>query len=413
MINFVAAQNIADENMRALSVLAIGALVFGLASLALTRRAAKFSRIPIVAALIGGGWMFFGVGLLLGPIGFHFLTSESLTELRPLLQLGLAWIGLLVGLQAKHAIMAQVPAVLWKWIAVDCVASVCTGVIITAVTLIWIAPEATWGALCFPCVLIGCATIGWTAELRSLRGLDARSPRLGTLTQAGAGLAVIIAITIHGIVSLNTSVLSDGTIALNLGWGSLGFIITLLVAGVCAMAMRLLLQRESWNDGRIIVSLIGTLALIAGVATVLDGSPMFGACALGVMIANMRSGAMRKLERVITGSETAVASIFFLLAGAMVNPIVAWWPWIIAALVLAFRVVFKVPTTRMFSGNTWIERGADSIHFATIRQAPIAIPLAIASLLERTDNVQSTILLVVATVGVFSNVIPLLWKRQS
>ena len=413
MINFVAAQNIADENMRALSVLAIGALVFGLASLALTRRAAKFSRIPIVAALIGGGWMFFGVGLLLGPIGFHFLTSESLTELRPLLQLGLAWIGLLVGLQAKRTIMAQVPAVLWKWIAVDCVASVCTGVIITAVTLIWIAPEATWGALCFPCVLIGCATIGWTAELRSLRGLDARSPRLGTLTQAGAGLAVIIAITIHGIVSLNTSVLSDGTIALNLGWGSLGFIITLLVAGVCAMAMRLLLQRESWNDGRIIVSLIGTLALIAGVATVLDGSPMFGACALGVMIANMRSGAMRKLERVITGSETAVASIFFLLAGAMVNPIVAWWPWSIAALVLAFRVVFKVPTTRMFSGNTWIERGADSIHFATIRQAPIAIPLAIASLLERTDNVQSTMLLVVATVGVFSNVIPLLWKRQS
>ena len=413
MINFVAAQNIADENMRALSVLAVGALVFGLASLALTRRAAKFSRIPIVAALIGGGWMFFGVGLLLGPIGFHFLTSESLTELRPLLQLGLAWIGLLVGLQAKRAIMVQVPAVLWKWIAVDCVASVCTGVIITAVTLIWIAPEATWGALCFPCVLIGCATIGWTAELRSLRGLDARSPRLGTLTQAGAGLAVIIAITIHGIVSLNTSVLSDGTIALNLGWGSLGFIITLLVASVCAMAMRLLLQRESWNDGRIIVSLIGTLALIAGVATVLDGSPMFGACALGVMIANMRSGAMRKLERVITGSETAVASIFFLLAGAMVNPIVAWWPWIIAALVLAFRVGFKVPTTRMFSGNTWIERGADSIHFATIRQAPIAIPLAIASLLERTDNVQSTMLLVVATVGVFSNVIPLLWKRQS
>ena len=413
MINFVAAQNIADENMRALSVLAIGALVFGLASLALTRRAAKFSRIPIVAALIGGGWMFFGVGLLLGPIGFHFLTNESLTELRPLLQLGLAWIGLLVGLQAKRAIMAQVPAVLWKWIAVDCVASACTGVIITAVTLIWIAPEATWGALCFPCVLIGCATIGWTAELRSLRGLDARSPRLGTLTQAGAGLAVIIAIIIHGIVSLNTSVLSDGTIALNLGWGSLGFIITLLVAGVCAMAMRLLLQRESWNDGRIIVSLIGTLALIAGVATVLDGSPMFGACALGVMIANMRSGAMRKLERVITGSETAVASIFFLLAGAMVNPIVAWWPWIIAVIVLAFRVVFKVPVTRIFSGNMWIERGADSVHFATIRQAPIAIPLAIASLLERTDNVQSTMLLVVATVGVFSNVIPLLWKRQS
>ena len=289
MTNFFAAQDIVGGNMHALSALAIGALAFGLASLGLTRKAARLSRIPIAAALIGGGWMFFGVGLLLGPVGFHFLTSESITELGPLLQLGLAWIGLLVGLQAKRAVMAEIPSVLWKWIAADCAASVIIGVVITGVTLIWIAPEATWGALCFPCMLVGCATIGWTAELRSLRGLDARSPRLGTLTQAGAGLAVIIAITIHGIVSLNTSVLSDGTIALNPGWGSLGFIITLLVAGVCAMAMRLLLQRESWNDGRIIVSLIGTLALIAGVATVLDGSPMFGACALGVMIANMRS----------------------------------------------------------------------------------------------------------------------------
>jgi len=97
----------------------------------------------------------------------------------------------------------------------------------------------------------------------------------------------------------------------------------------------------------------------------------------------------------------------------MVNPIVAWWPWIIAALVLAFRVVFKVPTTRIFSGTTWIERGADSIHFATIRQAPIAIPLAIASQLERADNVQSAMLLVLATVGVLSNIIPLLWRRQA
>jgi hypothetical protein len=97
----------------------------------------------------------------------------------------------------------------------------------------------------------------------------------------------------------------------------------------------------------------------------------------------------------------------------MVNPIVAWWPWIIAVIVLAFRVVFKVPVTRIFSGNMWIERGADSVHFATIRQAPIAIPLAIASLLERTDSVQSAMLLVLAIIGVMSNVIPLLWKRQS
>ena len=45
--------------------------------------------------------------------------------------------------------------------------------------------------------------------------------------------------------------------------------------------------------------------------------------------------------------------------------------------------------------------------------AVAALPLAIASLLERTDSVQSAMLLVLAIIGVMSNVIPLLWKRQS
>ncbi len=412
MINGADAQAVV-QNISPISALAIGALAFGLASLALTRKAAKISRIPIAAALIGGGWVFFAVGLLIGPIGIDLLKLDLLTELRPLLQIGLAWIGLLVGLQAKRSIMAQIPGSLWKWIAVDCLASVIVGVFITGIVLLWIAPQASYGALCLPCVLIGCATIGWTAELRSLRGLDARSPLLATLTQAGAGLAVILAITIHGIVSLYVTTIEGGIITPNFGQGSIGLISTMFVAGVCAMTMRLLLQQESWNDGRIIVSLIGTLALIAGVSTVLDGSPMFGACVLGVMIANMRSGAMRRLERVITGSETAIASILFLLAGAIVDPIAAWWPWIIAAIVLTFRVVFKVPLARVYSGNTWLERGSNNIHFATIRQAPIAIALAIASLLELNNSAQRVMLLVLAIVGVLSNIIPLLWRRQS
>ncbi|MCE9619330.1 MAG: hypothetical protein K8R92_05435 [Planctomycetes bacterium] len=398
---------------RAISALAIGSIAFGLASFSLTRQAAKLLRIPVAAALIGGGWVAFAAGLLLGPIGFDLFKTGSLTELRPLLQLGLAWIGLLVGLQLKRSVLAAVPAALWQWLALDSLLSLAAGVGFTATALRLMDPGASLGAMWIPCALTGCATMGWAGELRSLRGLDTRSPQLATLIHAGAGLAAVLAIALHGVAMLQASTLADGTTVIDAARGSLGLVVTLIVAAIAATAIRVILDRESWSEGRIIASLVGTLALVSGVSIALNGSPMFGACLLGMVITNMRSGAMRRLERLVTESEAAVASMFFLFAGAMLGDLGSFWPWIIAAALITFRFAFKTPVAWRLSGKAWNEPGAQVIHFAAIRQAPIAIPLAIASLVEGANDTQRGILLALVACGVLSNLFPLLWRSRS
>ena len=80
----------------AMAALAIGATALLLAFVSLSRPAARLARWPLASALLGGGWIALLAGTLLGPGGFGLLHRESLIELRPLTQLGLAWIGLLV-----------------------------------------------------------------------------------------------------------------------------------------------------------------------------------------------------------------------------------------------------------------------------------------------------------------------------
>jgi Kef-type K+ transport system membrane component KefB len=401
-----------DDAAHALSALTIGAIAFGLASLSLTRHAVKLLRHPVAAALIGGGWVALAAGALLGPLGCNVLKDDSLLELRPLLQLGLAWIGFLVGLQLKRSVLAQVPGSLWRWIALDAAVSVVGGGAVAACILRPTAPDGALGTLWIPCALVACATVGWSGELRSLRGLDARAPQLATLIHAGAGLGSAAAVLLYGVAALQASDAAAGASSLDAAHGALGLLITAAVSLVAAAAIHAALRLESWSDGRIIATLVGALAFVAGVATALHGSPMLGACLLGAIITNKSSGALRRLERLVAESEVAVASMFFLLAGAMLSPSTDLRPWWIAAALLALRGAVKSPVARACSGAAWPEPGARAMHVAPVRQAPIAIVLAAAALIERSDPSRRGALMALAACGVASHLIPLLWRAR-
>ena len=135
-----------------------------------------------------------------GPAGLGLLKVESLGELRPLTQVGLAWIGLLVGLQMKSSLLAAVPPALWKWSAFDAVASFLVGATIAGFALHWAAPNAEVRSLWPVVSLIAAASVGWSGELRSLRGLDTRAGGAAALVQAGAGLGSALAIVASDLV---------------------------------------------------------------------------------------------------------------------------------------------------------------------------------------------------------------------
>ncbi|MFM7806743.1 MAG: hypothetical protein ACKPEA_02285 [Planctomycetota bacterium] len=320
--------------------------------------------------------------------------------MRPLTQVGLAWIGLLVGLQMKSSLLAAVPKTLWRWSVLDAVVSFLCAATITGLVLRWAAPTAPLRVLWPVMSLVAAGTIGWSGELRSLRGLDTRAAGVASLVQGGAGLGSALAIVCADLISLSPD-------------GSRSLLDTLAVATAAAFSLRAVLGSTAGTDGRLTLALLGTLALIAGASASVSASPLPGAFLLGLVVTNLRGAPMRRLERLVAESEPAVAAVFFLLAGVLLRAGFGWWPWLVAGGVLALRVLAKPVMAHLALGDAWSTTGASALRPATVRQAPIAVALAVAGLQAHDGEDQRGALLAVVAIGVASGVLPLLWRRRA
>jgi hypothetical protein len=383
----------------AIAALAVGGTALLLAFASLTRPAARLARWPLASALLGGGWIALACGVALGPIGSGLLRRDSVTGLEPLGQVCLAWIGLLVGLQMKGSLFAAVPNSLLRWIAIDAITSFAGAGLIAWLCLRTAAPSADLRTLWPVVAMIGAATIGWSGELRSLHGLDTRAARISALIQGGAGLGSAIAVVASDLITLAPT-------------GSQSLVTTLAIAAAALVALRATLGLETGHQGRLTLALLGTLALVAGAAAIAGASALPGAFLLGMAITNLRGGAMRKLERLVAESEPAVAAVFFLLTGILLSRSAGWWPWMIAGGLVALRILAKPIVARVALGSAWDEPGALRLQPAPVRQAPIAIAIAVSTLLVHDTGVERGCLLALVMSGLASAVLPLLWRAR-
>jgi hypothetical protein len=223
---------------------------------------------------------------------------------------------------------------------------------------------------------------------------------MAALIQGGAGLGSAIAIVASDLITLAPS-------------GSHSIVTTLAIAAAALLALRATLGTDTGNQGRLTLALLGTLALVSGAAAIAGSSALPGAFLLGMAITNLRGGAMRRLERLVAESEPAVAAVFFLLTGILLGGSVGWWPWMIAGGLLTLRIVAKPLVARIALGAAWDEPGALRLQPAPVRQAPIAIAIAVATLLVHDTSVERGCLAALVISGLSSAVLPLLWRARA
>ena len=385
---------------QAIAALAVGGTALMLAFASLTRPAARLARWPLASALLGGGWIALACGVALGPMGVGVLRRDSVVELEPLGQVCLAWIGLLVGMQMKSSLLAAVPAPLARWVVMDSIVSFAGAATIAWLTLRMAAPTVPLRTLWPMLATIGAASIGWSGELRSLHGLDARAGRVAAWIQGGAGLGSAIAVVASDLISVSPT-------------GPNSLVTTLTIAIAATLALRSTLGTQPGSQGRLTLALLGTLALVAGAAAMTGSSPLPGAFLLGMAITNLRGGSMRRLERLVSESEPAVAAVFFLLAGIILGDTAGSWPWLIAGGLLLLRIVAKPLVAGIVLGDAWNEPGAARLRPAPVRQAPIAIALTMAALLMHDTGLERGCLLALVLSGLGSGVLPLLWRSRA
>ncbi len=300
-------------------------------------------RTPVGSALSAGGWVALAVGAAVGPRGIGLLNTEVVLMAEPVMVVLLAWIGLIIGLQARRAILQRIPAVLWKWSLSDAALSLALAIAAaTVLRVYWFdphQPSAAWTTLT-ALALFG-ALVGWSPETRSLgAGLGAAKSRTATLVHAGGGMAAIAAAFLSAPAIALLVRNADGSLAL----APQSFVTALFIS--CAFGLflavgaRVLLRQAGGDEATTWLILLATVALAGGVAATTGFSPITAGAICGLTMANLR-GELRPIERVIAQSEPAVSTALFVLAGTLVRTPDSSWAWGVALALVGARALLK------------------------------------------------------------------------
>jgi hypothetical protein len=260
------------------------------------------------------GTEFLFVGLLLGP-GLGVLDARTLLGLAPVLGMGLAWIGLLFGIQWQvrrldEATRAGVrPAVVQA-----AVSGLLVGLVFYPILRHLLGADAQWA-------LVGALTLGAAASdtAQSALALMGRTTRgearpLARMLTLVANLDGLVAVAVVGAVCwLPVLHGGDGTVwhwaALSVGTGGL--------LGVTVVA----LTSYRLSDDEHLLVLLGTVLTGAGLALYLSLSPLFVNAVAGVVIANLAGHRpLAVLQSLLVRGDRAVYVLFLLLAGAQWQP---------------------------------------------------------------------------------------------
>jgi len=242
------------------------------------------------------------VGALLGNAGLGLFPADLTAALRPVVLLGLAWIGLLVGLQFDVRLLRWIqPWQRWMGFLVPFGAGSIAG----------------GAALAVGCGLHGSILLAAVAMISSPRLIgvflrsgppaDRSAMRLIRLVTA---LASTPALIVYG-VGMTLMVPAGGPLG-----RAAESVVGAGLAVVLGYATIILLRREH-EEIHVLALLLGIVALLAGAATMIRTEPMLTAAIAGAIISNRGHLAHRAL-RAAHAIETPMLTAILVLLGA-------WW----------------------------------------------------------------------------------------
>ena len=382
----------------------------------------RLHRNRAVAALAAGGWFAVLAGAAIGPAGLDVIDAAIFAEVRPLLVVALGWVGLIVGLQLRLRVLQAVPKVVWRWVLVDAAVSASIAIALGLAACGWwiegffeLAAESPGLVIAIvPAIAaLAASNLGWAPETRSLRiELSDRTRRIAVLVSAGAGLASVIAVATLGLTALP---IAESTEAVSFD-ARLGLVRLGVLAGIAVLAgtaARFLLGSIERNSPQMLVVLLGLVCLVGGIADAAGIPPLLSGLLAGVVIANLPEGPSRELESVLRRGETAGAILLYAVAGVLATFEPGWGAVLLALGLAASRTLLKTAwmSAALRGGGEELPRGTP-LRLATVRQAPIAVAIAVSLVLVEDSQLSRTILSVVVLTGLLSSLVAPLRSLQ-
>ncbi len=294
----------------------------------------SFSNAPVASGprlLFRTGIHFLFMGFVLGPSVLGFLDAEAALQLRPLLELGMGWVGLLFGLQLDRRALSRFPSAF-----IVAATAQAAGAFALFLGAGWIVLGAVDGSRDVAELLVLCAAA--TACISTPAGIALVSTNFFVRGAVSDFLLFIASLdAVVGIIALQIIYSLYQPAEMILGLGQISAPVWIPVApavGVAGGVVFLWLTGPKAKSEELVLFLLGIAAFASGAALQLQLSPLLVAAAMGATLANV-SPERRRIYRVLQRWEKPIYVIFLLLAGALLRFPTLW----ILPLALAYVAV--------------------------------------------------------------------------
>jgi len=357
----------------------------------------------LLAALLGSG-----------PVGLIDDRTRALAT--PLIMLTLGWVGMMIGLQFRRDVLARVPRVVWRLVALDTAVTIALWTPI-AVALVWWCFEGERAdSLLGATARLSVVVLGWSSATRPVRSPRAREITAGeTAIRASGAIASLVAIAIYGIsvfgvIGTRRAILEPDNLGNGLAGAAAGLALAILGGSLLGRFGFMLAARSRGDQ---LVVFLGVITLVAGIAAKMGVSSLFCAAAVGLIIGNSRGFGVREFERFLLRAEIATATFLGLLVGISANPDIGARELTIAGAIVAWRVIAKPLVVRACVGPTG---GDPALTIGPIRPHPVALALALGVMIRTNDAVLSRTCMIVLISTIASDGIAwalATWKHRS
>ena len=337
------------------------AVAVALAVLGAHPRLLRWERRFGLTVLASSGFPFLLLGVLFRELGV--LNNVVLTDLRPLFEFGLGWVGLTIGTNLELRRFDRLPPAFAPVIALASILPILCAAIACSLTLAWMGVVPGSGLTRDALILMACAAVSAPANLDLLLRRWKDSMRLVIEVTHVDQLA---ALALLGLIAILFR--PDRTATLwhlpRSGW----FLMTLGLGTLLGLVLYLLVRRVTERSEELAL-LMGGVALASGMAGYLALSVAVVCALAGVVLINFP---LQRPERVVDALREVERPVYFLflfIVGAAWRPD-EWQGWVLGVVFALSRGYGKVAAARIAS---WMEK-----------DLPAWRPLAVSLLPEST-----------------------------
>ena len=318
------------------------ALAVTLAVLGAHPRVLRWERRFGLTVLASSGFPFLLLGVLFRELGV--LTNAVLTDMRPLFEFGLGWVGLTIGTNLDLRRFDRMPSAFAPVIALASLLPIVCAAIACSLTLTWLGVVPGKGLMRDGLILMACAAVSAPANLELLLRRWQSSRRL---VMEVTRVDQLVALGILGFLAVYFR--PDRTVTLwhlpRSGW----FLMTLGLGALLGVVIYLLVRNVKDRTEELAL-LMGGVALASGMAGYLALSVAVVCALAGAMLINVKSG--ERIVATLRDVERPIYFIFLFVVGAAWRPD-EWQGWVLGVVFALSRGYGKVLAARIAS---WMDK---------------------------------------------------------